>query len=92
MIYNDVAASYIIDGLNAKGLCVPQDIAIVSFDNTLLAQTRKMTSIAQPISEIAHLAFQMVNNNNKQESIEMVEIDSRLIIRESSITLNITTL
>jgi LacI family transcriptional regulator len=91
MIYNDVAASYIIDGLNAKGLCIPQDIAIVSFDNTLLAQTRKMTSIAQPISEIAHLAFQMVNNN-KQESIEMVEIDSRLIIRESSISLNITTL
>lgn len=90
MIYNDVAASYIIDGLNAKGLCIPQDIAIVSFDNTMLAQTRKITSIAQPISEIAHLAFQMVKN--KQESIEMVEIDSRLIIRESSISLNITTL
>lgn len=92
MVYNDVAASYIIDGLNSKGISVPQDIAIVSFDNTLLAQTKKITSIAQPISEIAHLAFQMVSNKNNRESIEMYEITSRLIIRESSVNINITAL
>lgn len=92
MVYNDVAASYIIDGLNSKGISVPQDIAIVSFDNTLLAQTKKITSIAQPISEIAHLAFQMVSNKNNPESIEMYEITSRLIVRESSININITAL
>lgn len=40
-VYNDVAASYIIDGLKGKGISVPQDIAIASFDNTLLAQTKK---------------------------------------------------
>lgn len=40
MVYNDVAASYIIDGLNNHGISVPQDIAIVSFDNTFLAQTK----------------------------------------------------
>ena len=89
-IYNDVAASYVIDGLKERGVAVPQDIAIASFDNTLLAQTKKITSVAQPIGEIAHLAFQMVNNTHKQESIEMYEIVSRLIIRESSIALNIT--
>ncbi|MCE0824668.1 LacI family transcriptional regulator [Buttiauxella sp. A2-C2_NF] len=91
-IYNDVAASYIIDGLKEKGVAVPQDIAIASFDNTLLAQTKKITSVAQPISEIAHLAFTMVNDKNKRESIEMYEIISRLIIRESSVTINITAL
>ncbi|MGW1444060.1 LacI family DNA-binding transcriptional regulator [Serratia rhizosphaerae] len=91
-VYNDVAASYIIDGLKEKGVAVPQDIAIASFDNTLLAQTKGITSVAQPIKEIAHLAFQMVNNEKKQESIEMYEIVSRLIIRESSVTINITTL
>lgn len=92
MVYNDVAASYIIDGLNNHGTSVPQDIAIVSFDNTFLAQTKKITSIAQPINEIAHLAFQMVSNKNNQESIEMYEIVSRLIIRESSVNINITAL
>lgn len=92
MVYNDVAASYIIDGLNNHGISVPQDIAIVSFDNTFLAQTKKITSIAQPINEIAHLAFQMVSNKNNQESIEMYEIVSRLIIRESSVNINITAL
>ncbi|ELY3086874.1 LacI family DNA-binding transcriptional regulator [Klebsiella aerogenes] len=91
-VYNDVAASYIIDGLKEKGISVPEDIAIASFDNTLLAQTKKITSVAQPISEIAHLAFQMINNETKQESIEMHEIVSRLIIRESSVSINITLL
>ena len=69
---------------------MPKDIAIASFDNTLLAQTKKITSVAQPISEIAHLAFQMINNETKQGSIEMHEIVSRLIIRESSVSINIT--
>ena len=89
-VYNDVAASYIIDGLKEKGISVPKDIAIASFDNTLLAQTKKITSVAQPISEIAHLAFQMINNETKQGSIEMHEIVSRLIIRESSVCINNT--
>ncbi|HDG1676408.1 TPA: LacI family DNA-binding transcriptional regulator [Kluyvera ascorbata] len=92
LIYNDVAANYIIDGLKEKGISIPQDISIASFDNTLLAQTKKITSIAQPISEIAHLAFQMVNHKNNRENIEMHEITSRLIIRESSVNINITTL
>lgn len=92
LIYNDVAANYIIDGLKAKGIAVPQDIAIASFDNTLLAQTKKITSIAQPINEIAHLAFQMVNHKKQQDNIEMYEITSRLIIRESSVNINVTTL
>ncbi|MEL4013421.1 LacI family DNA-binding transcriptional regulator [Dryocola clanedunensis] len=91
-VYNDVAASYIIDGLKEKGIAVPQDIAIASFDNTLLAQTKKITSIAQPIGEIAHLAFQMVNHKEGQDSIEMYEIVSRLIVRESSMNMTITTL
>lgn len=92
LVYNDVAASYLIDRLKERGIAVPQDIAIASFDNTLLAQTKKITSVAQPIGEIAHLAFQMVKNNNPEQSIEMHEIVSRLIIRESSMAINITTL
>ncbi|HGH5980088.1 TPA: substrate-binding domain-containing protein, partial [Kluyvera georgiana] len=92
LIYNDVAANYVIDGLKKKGLLLPQDIAIASFDNTLLAQTKKITSVAQPINEIAHLAFQMVNHKKQQGNIEMYEIVSRLIIRESSVNINITAL
>lgn len=92
LVYNDVAASYIIDALREKNISIPQRISIASFDNTLLAQTKKITSIAQPINEIAHLAFQMVNNKSKRDNIEMYEIVSRLIIRESSVNINKTTL
>jgi len=58
----------------------------------LLAQTKRITSVAQPVSEIAHLAFQMVKYQQQPDSIEMHEIVSRLIIRESSVKINITTL
>lgn len=92
LVYNDIAANYLIDGLEAKGIAVPEDIAIASFDNTLLAQTKRITSVAQPVSEIAHLAFQMVKYQQQPDSIEMHEIVSRLIIRESSVKINITTL
>ncbi len=81
-----------MEGLKKRGLALPQDIAIASFDNTLLAQTKKITSVAQPINEIAHLAFQMVNHKKQQDNIEMYEIVSRLIIRESSVNINVTTL
>ncbi|WP_312951952.1 LacI family DNA-binding transcriptional regulator [Superficieibacter sp.] len=92
LVYNDVVASYIIEGLKERGVIVPGDIAIASFDNTLLAQTKKITSVAQPINEIAHLAFQLVKNKHRQESIEMYEIVSRLMIRDSSIDITMTTL
>ncbi len=46
LVYNDIAANYIIDGLKENGISVPEDIAIASFDNTLLAQTKKITSVA----------------------------------------------
>lgn len=78
--------------LKEKGISVPEDIAIASFDNTLLAQTKKITSVAQPVNEIAHLAFQMVKHQQQPDSIEMHEIVSRLIIRESSVKINITSL
>ena len=92
LVYNDIAANYLIDGLKEKGISVPEDIAIASFDNTLLAQTKKITSVAQPVNEIAHLAFQMVKHQQQPDTIEMHEIVSRLIIRESSVKINITSL
>ncbi|WP_447339246.1 substrate-binding domain-containing protein, partial [Klebsiella variicola] len=92
LVYNDIAANYIIDGLKEKGISIPEDVAIASFDNTLLAQTKKITSVAQPVNEIAHLAFQMVKHQQQPDSIEMHEIVSRLIVRESSVKINITSL
>ncbi|CAM1032947.1 LacI family transcriptional regulator [Escherichia coli] len=67
-------------------------ITITSFDNTLMAQTKRITSVAQPVSEIAHLAFQMVKYRQQPDSIEMHEIVSGLIIRENRVRINITTL
>lgn len=89
-IYNDVAASYVIERLRAKGVTIPEDIAVASFDNTIIAQMMNITSIAQPINEMGKIAFELINSREIKDSIDSVELTTRLIVRESSLGMTIT--
>ncbi|WP_330985252.1 MULTISPECIES: LacI family DNA-binding transcriptional regulator [Enterobacterales] len=88
-IYNDVAASYVIESLRRKGGNIPADIAVASFDNTIIAQMMNITSIAQPINEMGKLAFELINNREEKDYIDSVELTTRLIIRQSSLGMTI---
>ena len=50
VLYNDEVAEYYMDFLEEKGLSVPEDISIVSFDNAELSQERepKILSVIHP--------------------------------------------
>lgn len=89
-IYNDVAASYVIENLRRRGVNIPEDIAVASFDNTIIAQMMNITSIAQPINEMGKLAFELINSNEKKESIDSIALTTRLIVRKSSLDMTIT--
>ncbi|KKI47927.1 LacI family transcriptional regulator [Obesumbacterium proteus] len=88
-IYNDVAASYVIERLRRKGINIPEDIAVASFDNTIIAQMMNITSIAQPINEMGKIAFELINSSEIKDSIDSVELTTRLIVRESSLGMTI---
>lgn len=89
-IYNDVAASYVIEHLRRRGVNIPGDIAVASFDNTIIAQMMNITSIAQPINEMGKLAFELINSTEKKEHIDSIALTTRLIIRESSLGMTVT--
>jgi LacI family transcriptional regulator len=89
-IYNDVAASYVIEHLRRRNIRIPGDIAIASFDNTIIAQMLNITSIAQPINEMGKLAFEIINASEKKEDIDSIELTTKLIIRESSLGMTVT--
>lgn len=82
----DAAAQYIYTSLAIKGVKIPEDISVVSFDNTVLCTTLnpKLTSISVPKHVYAKKAFTaMVNcikNNKKAYNLivypELVERES----------------
>ena len=56
--YNDEIAADVIKGLTNIGRSVPHDISVTGFDNSLLAQSRGITTISHPQEELGHKAAQ----------------------------------
>lgn len=54
--YNDEIAADVIKGLGNIGRNVPRDISVTGFDNSLLAQSRGITTIAHPQEELGKMA------------------------------------
>ena len=59
---NDMAAAGAMDRLAEAGYSIPEDISVVGYDNTSLAQMRQvnLTTINQPREEMGRLAMQAV--------------------------------
>lgn len=88
--HNDVAAFKVIRILKKYGYRIPEDIAVAGFDNSFLSKISdpKITSIEQPIYEIIEIAFEKIlekiKNKNKDNSVENILLDPKLIIEEST--------
>lgn len=86
---NDVYAQKVIEefiGLNIK---VPNDIVIIGFDNSLTAKILNISSISQPMREIAHVGFEtmisLLKSNEKHKMYTPQLLLPRLVLRGSSI-------
>ncbi|GGD98120.1 LacI family DNA-binding transcriptional regulator [Paenibacillus nasutitermitis] len=82
----DVQAVGVLDYAAANGLSVPGDIALVSFENTALADKYGITSITTNLYEIgkegAKLLLKLLNRK-KDRPAQNISIPSELIIRSS---------
>ena len=84
---NDFAASGIIRSIKEHGLNIPEDISIVSFDNTYIAEVTmpKLTSVDYDYKNYGKLLISTaiaVANGEACKNTQMVE--PKLVIRESS--------
>lgn len=84
----DTLAVGAMKALKKRGLKIPEDVAIVGFTESLLAEVVEpnLTSINQPTDEIARIAIELLLKAIKTEKTEEIEhvIDGKLNIRESS--------
>jgi len=86
---NDLLALGAIRAAKELGLNIPDDVSIVGVDNVKLgrfAQT-SLTTVAQPIEDIAKMAVDLLLRRVKEEEwdkVEQIDLKSKLIIREST--------
>ncbi len=85
---NDPSALGAIEAIKEAGLKIPDDIAIVGFTNEVRASIVQppLTTVNQPAYEVGKRAAQKLLQTikNESESIENIELNATLVIRESS--------
>ncbi|ABR46683.1 Alanine racemase [Alkaliphilus metalliredigens QYMF] len=87
-LVSDVLAIGALKTIRDMKLSVPEDIAVVGFDNIEFAirMNPALTTIAQPMYEIGRESCRLLINRivNKDVEIEKIIMDFELIIREST--------
>lgn len=81
-VYNDIFAVRLLRELSERGL---KDVAVLGYDNTYLSYLMGITSVTQPIAEMARRAFSLLRDPFKGAAIECVELEPELIARASTL-------
>lgn len=87
---NDIHAIKVIEILKELKIRIPQDVALVGFDNTYFCKftTPALTSIAQPVEEIGRIAVDRLIekiNSKKKLPCKRFQLGTELVVRSSSI-------
>ncbi|RWI54714.1 MAG: LacI family DNA-binding transcriptional regulator [Mesorhizobium sp.] len=86
---NDVMALAAIDYAREKGLSVPDDVAIVGFDDIPMGAWRpyRLTTVRQPVEQMMDEAIDMIDaaaDNKNQSGAVVRSLRGKLIVRSSA--------
>lgn len=85
---SDVYGAAAIKAIQNSGLRVPEDIAVVGFDNIDLSKmvVPSLTTISQPRKQIGHQSCEMLLNliENPSSPTQHILLDTELIVRSST--------
>ena len=90
-VTNDFCASICMQALKEGGLKIPEDIAVVGFNNDIISTIvePRLTTISYPGKEIGEVAarhlINQLNQGKKDSLTNKVILSSRLIVRASSL-------
>ncbi len=88
VLTNDETAIGLIDECRARGVLIPEDVAVVSFDDIKLANLHcfDLTSVRQPIEEISKAAVEATLASLRGERLpqKRIVLQPELIVRGSS--------
>lgn len=85
---NDLTALGVIRALKALGLSVPNDVSVVGYDNTILAEIAEppLTTVNQEMRKMGYLATELIIKRirGEREAGEKVICNTDLIVRKST--------
>ena len=86
---NDYMAAGVLVAAHKAGIRVPQDLSIIGFDDSEIAETMwpALTTVRQPLSEFGSVAMEMlIQNSGKKASIngETKVLPYALVLRQST--------
>jgi LacI family transcriptional regulator len=85
---NDETAAGVIEAARARGLRVPEDLSVVGFDDTHVAQLASppLTTVRQPLQEMGGVALRTAIRLAAGEKLEShhVELATTLVVRRST--------
>jgi LacI family transcriptional regulator len=86
---SDVLAMGVYEAARRGGLRVPEDLSVVGFDDVPMAQwvSPPLTTLRQPLAEMATLATQTLLNGESTGIQQRVELATTLIVRASTLRL-----
>ncbi len=58
--YSDIQAIGVLEAARERGLTVPDDLAVIGFDDLDIAQYLRLTTIRQPLVESGQVAVQLL--------------------------------
>jgi LacI family transcriptional regulator len=83
---NDVLAVGALAGLEGLRIPVPKKIAVTGYDDTIIARITKptLTSVSQPVEELARLAVQLAGSSHEQTDAYMSKLPAQIHYRNST--------
>ena len=85
---NDEMAVSVLQEARARGIRVPEDLSVVGFDDTMVAQIAApaLTTVHQPLEEVGRMAVNLLARIIDEPPAHPIrlEVGTRLVVREST--------
>lgn len=86
--FNDVLSCAAIQAARSRGIRVPEDLSVIGFDNTILAEMTAppLTTISQPIREMGRRVVELLIDEiqGKKKAKSKIILSPELVIRQST--------
>jgi DNA-binding LacI/PurR family transcriptional regulator len=87
IVFNNSLLTPLLLGLKKKGLCIPDDISVVAWDDENLNQLMEITTMKQQVEKLGTYAaerlFELIEMPDRREDTYIQVLDTEMIVRKS---------